>query len=101
MGELYLYLQICLELIARNVETQDNAISCQTPEISHIAVLTVGHTEFECITDLYINEVRFILYLDEKLLPCIDVARKQNHISNVTRDGYTMKMQYGLALNVL
>lgn len=28
MGELYLYLQICLELIARKVETQDNAISC-------------------------------------------------------------------------
>lgn len=36
-----------------------------------------------------------VLYSDEKHLPCIDVAR--NQIPKVTREGYTMKMWYGLA----
>lgn len=60
-------------------------------------MFAVGHSEFECITVSYINEAQLILYLDEKPFPCTNVARKQNQISNVTRDGYTTKMQYVLA----
>lgn len=66
-------------------------------DFRNIPYCSIAEGHFESESRFIHNVTLFILYLDEKPLPCIDEARKQNQVSDVTREGYTRKIRHGLA----